>query len=261
MTAHDPHQRRFIDRFQRMPPGGTCPAARLVLRAGSPADYHALAHLHYRAGTPATIARILTFIDPEPSSVPAPRPAAVLVISMPTLEGRWRTLAWPGRYSTGDKRADARRINTELRTISRLIVDPRWRGLGVGRRLIRAYLDAPLSPATEAVAAMGTCCPVFRAAGMTEFRLGPDRRDARLLDALHAARIPPCHLSDPAQAPAHLSHPFIARELRLWADASRTTRVLSRAPTTDIARRAAAALAAPRIAYASTTPEGPAHAA
>lgn len=242
------HGGTLLDRFARMPAGGVDPAMRLVLRPGAMADYHALARFHYRAGPPATVARVLAMHDPGEGS-----PAAVLIISMPTLEGRWRALAWPGRYTTGDKRADARRINTELRTISRLVVDPRWRGMGVGRRLVRAYLDSPLTPATEAVAAMGAVCPVFVAAGMREYRLGPDRRDARLLDALAAAGVTVAALAWGKPGPRHA---FLERELRIWADASRTTRRLAPGDPGIIAARAGRALLSPRAAYAAATREG-----
>src|SRR5205823_1709377 len=110
--------------------------------------------------------------------------AAVLVVSMPTLNGRWRELAWPGRFCGGDQRACARRLNEEVRTISRVIVEPRWRGLGVATRLVREYLRSPLTEKTEAAAAMGVCCPFFEAAGMRAWRLEPDRRGVRLLGAL-----------------------------------------------------------------------------
>lgn len=236
----------MIARFDSMPAGGADPASRLRLRQGTPEDYNALAHWHYRAGRPATCVRVLAMDDPaEPSA-----PVAVVVVSMPTLEGRWREAAWPGRYSSGDKRADAARLNAEVRTVSRLVVDPRWRGLGVGRRLVRAYLDSPLTPATEAVAAMGRYCPVFRAAGMREYRLGPDRRDARLGDALVAAGAKAWELCDRARAADLAADPFLRRELRLWADASRITRDLLVGPMDELARSAGARLLSRRCAYA-----------
>lgn len=70
-----------------------------------------------------------------PTAVDRPPPLGVLVVSMPVLNSRLRPLAWPSRYRTGDRRADARRINRELRTLSRVIVDPRVRGIGLATRL------------------------------------------------------------------------------------------------------------------------------
>jgi len=151
---------------------------------GSRADYAHLAHHHYKAGPPATIARtpegtpcIYAARDPDD------RLAGVLVVSMPTLNSSWRKLAWPGVYNTGDKRRDALEINRSLRCLSRVIVDPRFRGLGVARRLVQHYLRHALTQRTEAIAAMGHICPFFEAAGMTAYSLPPSLRDARLHDA------------------------------------------------------------------------------
>ena len=140
------HQHNVASPFQAMRLART-PSAAPILRAGTMRDYHALARFHYRATRPATIARILTLDDPNHDE-----PVGVLVLSMPTLNGRWRDEAWPGRFRARDRSAAAARINRELRTISRVIIDPRYRGLGLAARLVRAYLSSPDTPATEAIA-------------------------------------------------------------------------------------------------------------
>ena len=176
---------------------------------GSIDDYHALAHLHYRTGRPATIVRTLRAIRTTPFGDLL---AGVLLVSMPTLNGVWRERAWPGRFRTGNKALDTRRLNDELRTISRVIVESRSRGLGVATRLVRAYLDNPLTPGTEGVAAMGFICPFFARGGMTEYELIPDVHDTRLLDALrHMGRTPESLLHTRVE-PATL----LARELMSW---------------------------------------------
>jgi GNAT superfamily N-acetyltransferase len=211
---------------------------RLSIRRGALSDYDALAFLHYRAGRPATADLVL--IAEHAGGV-----VGVLVVSHPTLNARWRERAWPGRFRSGDRRADAVRLNREVRTISRVVVDPRWRGLGVATRLVRAYLASPLTPLTEAAAAMGAVCPFFRAAGMTEWRPGPSAREVRLLRCLRRAGVTPPELADlPASRLSRL-----APALRTWADASRATRRLKRGPLRETARHAAASLLGPRVAY------------
>ena len=213
------------------------PARRLVVEHGSLDDYAALARHHYRAGPPATCAGVLRMVDPHDGL--GGGPVAVLVASMPTLNATWRELAWPGRYRTGDKRADAKRINAELRTLSRVVVDPRWRGLGVAGRLVRAYLADPLTVATEAVAAMGTVCPFFASAGMRAYRLPPSRRDARLADALAGVGAEPWELLDDERAGRLAGLTLIERELRLWARASKATHRFAEKPVHELVKLAA----------------------
>ncbi len=72
--------------------------------------------------------------------------AGVLVVSMPTLNGRWRHAAWPDvDWAAGGRTAAARRLNLRVRTISRVIVEPRCRGMGVATKLVRSYLAGPLT--------------------------------------------------------------------------------------------------------------------
>ncbi len=191
----------------------------LAVTIGCWGDYQALARFHYIAGKPATHVHVLCIQDPIDKQL-----VGVLVISMPTLDGSWRQLAWPNRYRSRDRAAAARRINRELRTISRVIVDPRYRGMGLARALVEAYLANPLTQATEAIAAMGAVSPFFKAAGMTEYRLPVKPANARLLDALHACKVSPASLNRPACAQSVLESTLIARELRHWSKSRKDTR-------------------------------------
>ncbi|MBK7406536.1 MAG: hypothetical protein IPJ41_18555 [Phycisphaerales bacterium] len=223
----------------------------LELTTGSIADYDGLASHHYRAGRPATIARgpggrpaIRTLRDARGRAV------GVLVVSMPTLNGAWRAIAWPGHYATGDGRRDAARLNREVRCLSRLVIDPRWRGLGLATLLVRDYLRAPRTRRTEAVAAMGRACACFERAGMTAYRLPPTLRDARLLDAHACAHIEPWEWLDPARAePAIARAPWLLAEARAWANASGATRSWLGLEPTHLIRAAATAAANRPLAY------------
>jgi GNAT superfamily N-acetyltransferase len=75
-------------------------------------------------------------------------------------------------------------LNAEVRCISRVVVDPRWRGLGLAVRLVKAALAEPTTPITEALAAMGRVNPFFERAGMTAYPRPTHAHDARLLAAL-----------------------------------------------------------------------------
>lgn len=233
------------------------PAQRLSVRIaeGDLSDLDALAPLHYRPGHPATIVRVLV------ARVDGTR-AGVLAISMPVLNASWRCAAWGPRYSTGDRARDAARINRELRCISRVIVDPAFRSLGVARALVRHYLRGPMTQRTEALAAMGHAAPFFEAAGMRAYHLPPPARHVRLLDAFAHLGIDPWRLTTPAlvlermrshDRAAHFSFKatgFIDRELRIWARRSRATAACAGDSTGALLAAAARTIVARPIAYA-----------
>lgn len=177
-------------RFNSLP--GASLADRLVLRGGTRRDYDALAEFHYRAKRPATVTRVLVLEDrhetrgsrleewsrslkSQASSGKPLRPVAVLVESMPTINCQLRDRATGGRYAGMDRSAAIRLLNAEVRCISRVVVDPRWRGLGLAVRLVKHALGTAATRHTEAMAAMGRVHPLFELAGMTRHEADDDR--------------------------------------------------------------------------------------
>lgn len=234
----------------------------VLIRPGTISDYHALARFHYIPGTPAAFVRVLCAelmcevpacwgMGTSPGRVPANRLLlGVLGISMPVLNSRLRPLAWPGRYRTGDRRADALRINRELRTISRVIIDPRVRGIGLAARLVREYLADPQTPATEGIAAMGQFCPFMLAGGMRQYQLAPLAHESRFADALAAMGVGPVDvLADAGCRRFVLGSDFLQRELSRFMQGSPKRRQ-SRLAHEDALVWACAALCSPRVAYA-----------
>lgn len=227
-----------------MKPGPFHP--RLRLEPADRADYARLAPHHYRAGPPATSVLLLrAVLDAADSPTHNDLLAGVLVVSMPTLNASWRTLAWPHLFRPGSPRAaTARTVNTHLRTISRVIVDPRLRGLGIASTLVRAYLRRPLTRCTEAIAAMARVSPVFQSAGMREIPFPPTPADSALRKALRAHRLTPAAVLAGAPVPKRLD-----RALRTWAAASSGTRPFADLPRSQLARRAASRLLAPPLVF------------
>lgn len=199
----------------------------IIIEVGAPSDLAPLARFHYVAGRPGPIAQAVRAVDDG-------EVVGVLIASMPTLNGRWRAIAWPGDYNTSDKRANALRLNHDVRLISRVIVDPRYRGRGLAVRLVRAYLDNPQTARTEALATMAHACPFFERAGMRRIDLSPSKTDTRLLRAMERHGLEPADL---------LHHPpeSIAPSLRSWAIARKLR-------GGDIPGRAFAALMYPPVA-------------
>ncbi|MFZ2873398.1 MAG: hypothetical protein WAZ94_02825, partial [Phycisphaerales bacterium] len=173
-------------------PDGASPILRVRVSRGTRADLEALRGFHYCSGRPSPPVVVLR-------ARVGRELAGVLAVGMPTLNGWWRREGF-GPGFAGPGRATARRLNASVRLISRVIVDPRFRGLGVAASLVRAYLARPLTPRTEAVASMGAFCPLFTAAGMREVPPRIPARDARLCRDLRALGLCAHSLAEPARA-------------------------------------------------------------
>ncbi len=204
--------------------------ASLTLRPGSRHDYQRLAEHHYRAAAPATFMRVLALEHDQPTVVgrylhraSERRIAGVLVESLPSLSCRLREEATGDRFrSIADLRMRAKALNRELRCISRVVIHPQWRGLGLAVRLVRAALADATTPMTEAIAAMGKVNPFFEHAGMTAYRAAPNETDGRLIAAMEATGFRPTDtaMTDAmmlriAALPEH-QRAFITRELQRW---------------------------------------------
>ena len=146
---------------------------RLTIDHGAWRDYLALARFHYIPRRPATCCGVWTIHYHLSEDDASPRPIAVAVLSQPAPRGRYR------RRMMGQPDATAAEqlafANAHLRTISRVIVHPQFRGIGLATLLVRRVLhDAP-TRFTEAIARMGHVHPFFERAGMT--RMDPHHPD------------------------------------------------------------------------------------
>lgn len=151
-------------------------------------DWKMLAALHYRSHQLGGPDRLFALRHSDQA-------VAVIAYCMPgaNLAGRNRALA--PLLAKLPPRGRLRFWNTHLRTISRVVVDPNWRGLGLAAQLVRRTLPMAGVPYVEALAAMARMHPFFEQAGMTPYPIiappaamrlrealatvGLDRRDAR----------------------------------------------------------------------------------
>lgn len=230
------------------------PAIPIRITQGAPSHYQSLAHHHYRAGPPATIVHTLIA---HPADAPcSDDPIAILTISMPPLNAPWRAAAFNNRFSTPDKSINAARINNELRTISRIIVHPRYRALGIARALAAHYLRNPLTPHTECIAALGPASNFLQDAGMQRHPITPSRARARLTQLLADAGIEPWRLATPhatlQRTIRHTGRATLERELQRWANDSRATRRLAREPLHRLFPHAARTIAPTTAAFTHT---------
>jgi len=135
-----------------------------------------------------------------------------------------RDVATHGRYGSWlDPGQRAVLLNREVRCISRVVVAPQWRGLGLAVRLVRAALDQPTTPITEAIAAMGRVSPFFEKAGMTAYPRPPHCFDDRLTTAMQSIGIQPIDLAvlprvwHQIQSLPRTQYHWLVRELKRWA--------------------------------------------
>ena len=182
------------------------------VEAGALEDWYALAGFHYRSHLIGGVARLfaLRYYDaagvrslnpsPGPSGHPLPRERGertataprgeligVLAYSYPAVALAARNRALAPLVARLPARGRARFWNAHLRTISRVVLDPNWRGLGLAARLVRETLPQAGTPYVEALAAMARVHPFFAQAGMTEYDSPSPPQSERLREALAAA--------------------------------------------------------------------------
>jgi len=239
-----------------------------VLRIGpcSLTDARPLLARHYAAGMPARVCLMLgAWLDAETADGPQEAHSTlvgVLTVSHPTLNDRWRALAWPGVFDMPSKRDRAHKLNAEVRRISRVVVLPRFRGMGIATALVRAYLRRPLTKRTEVVAAMGAWCRCFEQAGMRAVACAPVERDVKLAAALKRLRIAPELLADEHVVRVLERDASFVRVIRAWANAAGATRKMLRCADAvemlaPIAARAVVSIREPARVWVVEMAKGP----
>jgi ABC-type ATPase with predicted acetyltransferase domain len=140
---------------------------RLILCRGTWRDYLSLERFHYRARRPATVAGVWVVRHISPRGKTG-RTVAAAVLSYPTISCVARDQALGLHVLPSRQRI--RFVNAHIRTISRVIVHPTFRSLGLANHLVGEILRECPTRYVEALAMMGRVHPFFSAAGMNELR-------------------------------------------------------------------------------------------
>src|SRR5262249_26003169 len=142
----------------------------LAIERGSLDDYRALSAFHYRGACPGAVTSVFRIVHRAPTiagrflrRTDESTVIGVLVRSLPALSCQMRDVATRRRYRDLSRRDAAVMLNREIRCVSRVVIDPRFRGLGLAVRLVKHALDHPEPGVTltEALAAMGRVSPFF----------------------------------------------------------------------------------------------------
>jgi len=244
------------------PPARACTLlARIRIEPGTTADWHALAPLHYRSHHAGAVTNVFRLVYAPGTATAAgakrqyraasvsermPLPdgrgsetatvvgrsvsaaatrIGVIVYARPALSLAARDRATGGRYrSAGLGRTSmAVLLNREVRVISRVVLAPNWRGLGLAVRLVAETLPLVGTPYVEALAAMGHVHPFFERAGMTAYPVPSSPAGRRLTAALEAAGLDRSHRRSAAALEAALAalagpaRRLAESEIDLWA--------------------------------------------
>ncbi len=144
----------------------------LSIERGTRADYLALERFHYISKRPAVWAGVWRTIYQHND---AARVVAVGVLSYPVPSCAIREKLIhvdTKRYAP----AKIRWLNHNLRTISRIIVHPQFRGVGLASELAQTLCTESGVRYVEAMAVMGIAVPFFQRAGMTRYEPDPAGR-------------------------------------------------------------------------------------
>jgi GNAT superfamily N-acetyltransferase len=140
----------------------------ITFAVGTRRDYELLQRHHYRTRKPATwfairVARYRPFTSPGPGKLVG---VAVLSYPVPKLMGRLQRFEMR-RATYGDS---LRFANQSFLTVSRVIVHPQFRSVGIATELVRQLIDLAPTRYVESSAQMGRFARFLEQAGMKRFR-------------------------------------------------------------------------------------------
>jgi hypothetical protein len=175
----------------------TCSVARnLKISPGTFDDYRRLAHFHYRDCRAAAFISIFVIEPARPMGAHIGT-LGVIAYRMPSPGLELRNVATDNLFSGLDNATRMAAIDKNIRCISRVIIEPRFRGLGLAGRLARETMPKVNVPVIEAMAVMGLVNPFFERAGMTPFTAKVPARCVQLAEALSMVGIEQQKLIDP----------------------------------------------------------------
>jgi len=154
-----------------------------IVKAG-PKEYHELSVFHYREPSLSPHNAIYAIKDMHPGRRRLGSDVGVIVYTMPIANLELRNIATCGMFEGfGQRRLQLQMVNSHIRSISRVIIDPRYRGLGLAARLVRETMPKLNTPIIESLAVMGQINPFFEKAGMKPYFGKTPPRNVKLTEA------------------------------------------------------------------------------
>jgi len=186
-------------------------------------DYNKLARYHYRDSHLGPYAAIFAL---RPTGLLKARLgrdiAGVIVYTTATAALELRNVATCGFFAGADRSTALSLVNKNIRRIARVVIEPRFRGLGLATRLVRETMPQLNVPVIEAMAVMGIVNPFFEKAGMQPYTAKTPARCVRLIEALSTVGIEDKDLIDAREVQQKIEGlnkarlQFIEREIGLF---------------------------------------------
>lgn len=187
----------------------------LQITPGCLNDYRRLARYHYLGSQTGPASAIFVL-----SRANGKTPVGVIVYSNAPVVLELRNIATGHVFAGLDRSMQLELINANIRRISRVIIEPRFRGLGLASRLVRETMPLVNVPIVEALAVMGWVNPFFERAGMKAYWPQPSQAGVQFIEALSFIGIEQAGLIDPELVQQKLERlgdskaRFIEREIR-----------------------------------------------
>lgn len=160
-------------------------------------DYRQLACYHYRGNRPGPCKAVFVLkSDGTLLGLSCGAVVGVIVYSAATAVLELRNAATSNFFAGLDRSTQLGLINRDIRRISRLVIEPRFRGLGLAARLVRETMPQLNVPIIEAVAVMGRINPFLERAGMRPYRARPHAANVQLVEAFSLLGIEDTELVD-----------------------------------------------------------------
>lgn len=169
----------------------------LSIRPAGAGDYDSLAGFHYRGPAPGPSSHWFALFDDHHRRRLLVPVAGIIVYRPPVPNLAIRNRVTGGFFAGLPRAAGLALLNEYARCISRVIIHPCYRGLGLASRLVRQTLPMTGAAMVEASGIMSCFNPFFRRAGMLEFRQPPDIKTERMKAALESVGIDECLWVDP----------------------------------------------------------------
>jgi hypothetical protein len=147
-------------------------------------DYKQLARYHYRGSRPGPCKAVFALrSDGTLAGLPREAAVGVVIYSTPTAVLELRNAATNDFFAGLDRDTQLGLINKNIRRISRLVIEPRFRGLDLATRLVRETMPRLNVPIIEAAAVMGQVHPFLEKAGMKAYVAKPRLASVQLAEA------------------------------------------------------------------------------
>lgn len=173
---------------------------KLQIVPGGFGDYKQFARYHYREIRPGPCKAV--FVLKSDGTLPgllSTTVVGVVVYSSATAVLELRNAATNNVFAGLDRGTQLGLINRNVCRISRLIIEPRFRRLGLATRLVRETMPRLNVPIVEALAVMGLVNPFLEKAGMKAYRAKPHAASVRLVEAFSLLGIESAELVDAAK--------------------------------------------------------------